>query len=348
MRRRVALITGITGQDGFYLARHLLSEGYQVHGLRRRTSFNGSDRLQNLSDTLNEGGSLTLHHGDMTDQASLIRVLQESKPDEIYNLAAQSHVQVSFEKPAYTTAVNALGVVHLLEAVRLLGLAEQTRLYQASTSEMYGVAESSPQSETTPFRPRSPYAAAKVFAHHIMVNYREAYGFHASNGICFNHEGPERGETFVSRKITLAAAARRLGDKSVLMLGNLSASRDWGHAADFVVGMQQMLQQPHGDDYVLATGVARSVRQFAEAAFRVTGIDLAWEGEGLDERGVDRKSGAVIIAVDPRHFRPSEVQALIGDASKAKEAFGWEPRISFEEMVREMVESDTARMRKEP
>jgi GDPmannose 4,6-dehydratase len=263
---------------------------------------------------------------------------------EIYNLAAQSHVHVSFDKPGYTANVNALGALNLLEGLRLLGLKDQVRFYQASTSEMYGLVRESPQSETTPFHPRSPYAIAKVFAHHTTVNYREAYGFHASNGICFNHEGPERGENFVSRKITRAVAARKLGDKSVLSLGNLDAKRDWGHVQDYVEGMQLMLKQENGDDYVLATGENRSVRQFVEHAYAEIGHELAWDGEGLGETGRDRRTGAVLVAVDPQHFRPADVQALVGDPSKARARLGWKAKISFEAMVREMVESDIRRL----
>jgi GDPmannose 4,6-dehydratase len=344
MHRRVALITGISGQDGFYLARHLLQQGYVVHGLRRRSSAPPPDRLLRLAANGRHANSLFLHFGDMTDPQSLIRVIKEAAPVEIYNLAAQSHVHVSFDKPAYTASVNALGALNLLEALRLLGLKDQVRFYQASTSEMYGLVRESPQTEVTPFHPRSPYAIAKVFAHHTTVNYREAYGFHASNGICFNHEGPERGETFVSRKITRAVAARKLGDKSVLCLGNLDAKRDWGHVQDYVEGMQLMLQQEHGDDYVLATGENRSVRQFAEIAYREIGHELQWEGEGLRENGRDKKTGALLIAVDPKHFRPADVNALVGDSSKARARLGWKAKIPFEAMVREMVSSDVQRL----
>ncbi len=344
MHRRVALITGISGQDGFYLARHLLQQGYVVHGLRRRSSAPPPERIVQLAANGRHANNLFLHFGDMTDPQSLMRVVQEAGPSEIYNLAAQSHVHVSFDKPAYTANVNALGALNLLEGLRLLGLKGEARFYQASTSEMYGLVRESPQSETTVFHPRSPYAIAKVFAHHTTVNYREAYGFHASNGICFNHEGPERGETFVSRKITRAVAARKLGDKSVLSLGNLDAKRDWGHVQDYVEGMQLMLQQERGDDYVLATGENRSVRQFAEIAYREIGHEIEWEGQGLAETGRDRRTGALLIAVDPQFFRPADVEALVGDPRKARSKLGWRTKISFETMVREMVDSDIKRL----
>lgn len=339
--QRVALITGITGQDGTYLARHLLAQGYRVHGLKRRASSSDPDRVNALRQGPN-GDRLTLHYGDMTDAASVIRVLQEARPSEVYNLAAQSHVHVSFEKPAYTAQVNALGALHLLEGIRLLGMKDEVRFYQASTSEMYGAAVESPQRETTPFHPRSPYAIAKVFAHHTTVNYREAYGFHASNGICFNHEGPQRGENFVTRKITRAVAARAAGSAAPLMLGNLDAQRDWGHVQDFVEGMQLMLRQDAGDDYVLATGVSHTVRDFADCAFRHIGVDLAWEGKGLAETGRDRRTGVAVVAVDPQFFRPAEVNSLKGDPTKAQAKLGWRPRIGFEQLVREMVDHDLA------
>lgn len=348
MQRRVALITGISGQDGFYLARHLLQQGYTVHGMRRRTSAPLPDRLSQLTADGRHANRLFLHYGDMTDAQSLMRVIQEAGASEIYNLAAQSHVHVSFDKPGYTANVNAMGALYLLEAIRLLGLKDKVRFYQASTSEMYGLVRESPQSETTPFHPRSPYAIAKVFAHQTTVNYREAYGVHASNGICFNHEGPERGENFVSRKITCAVAARRLGSTEVLSLGNLDAKRDWGHVQDYVEGMYLMLQQVQGDDYVLATGESRSVRQFVEHAFHEIGNDVQWEGEGLSERGRDRKTGVLLVGIDPQFFRPSDVDALVGNPAKARAKLGWRPKISFEAMVREMVESDTQRLKANP
>ncbi|MBI1239473.1 MAG: GDP-mannose 4,6-dehydratase [Alphaproteobacteria bacterium] len=345
---RTALITGITGQDGFSLARHLLSLGYQVHGVKRRTSSLDADRLRRLEAEAGRSGSnqLALHHGDMTDAPSLIRILQDVRPAEVYNLAAQSHVQVSFEKPVYTAQVNALGTLNLLEALRLTGMIGDVRFYQASTSEMFGIAETSPQSETTPFRPRSPYAASKVFAHHATVNYREAFGLHGSSGICFNHEGPERGEHFVSRKITRAVAAIIDGRQTSVALGNLDARRDWGHVQDYIEGMHAMLRQEDADDYVLATGKSYSVRDFATLAFAFADIELAFEGEGLSEVARDVRTGEVRISVDPAFFRPSEVDALIGDATKAHERLGWSARIGFEALVEEMVRSDIARLAK--
>ncbi|TIU16098.1 MAG: GDP-mannose 4,6-dehydratase, partial [Mesorhizobium sp.] len=319
MSRKTALITGITGQDGAYLAELLLAKGYDVHGIKRRSSSFNTGRIDNLyQDPHEKNVRLSLHYGDMTDATNLIRIVQEVQPDEIYNLAAQSHVQVSFETAEYTANADAIGTLRLLEAIRLLGLTKKTRFYQASTSELYGKVQEIPQKETTPFYPRSPYAAAKIYAYWITVNYREAYDIHASNGILFNHESPMRGETFVTRKITRAAAAISLGLQDKLYLGNLSAERDWGHARDYVEGMWRILQHDVPDDYVLATGVKNSVRRFVELAFNEVGTEIEWVGSGIDEKGVDAKSGAVLIEVDPRYFRPTEVELLIGDASKAE------------------------------
>ena len=340
-RRKSALITGVTGQDGSYLAELLLEKGYIVHGMKRRASSFNTDRIDHLYVDPHEGSpSFFLHYGDTTDATNIIRIVQETQPDEIYNLAAQSHVQVSFETPEYTANADAIGPLRLLEAIRILGLAKRTRFYQASTSELYGMAEESPQRETTPFRPRSPYAAAKLYAYWITVNYREAYGFHASNGILFNHEGPRRGETFVTRKITRGAAGIAKGKQKHLYLGNLDAKRDWGHAKDYARGMWMMLQQEEPDDFVLATGESRSVREFVEHAFAHIGRSLAWRGQGVDEVGLDAKTGQVLVKIDPRYFRPTEVDALCGDASKAHQRLGWRPAIAFEDMVREMVEED--------
>jgi GDPmannose 4,6-dehydratase len=340
-RRKTALITGVTGQDGSYLAELLLEKGYVVHGMKRRASSFNTERVDHLYVDPHEGSpSFFLHYGDTTDATNIIRIVQETQPDEIYNLAAQSHVQVSFETPEYTANADGIGPLRLLEAIRILGLAKRTRFYQASTSELYGTAEESPQRETTPFRPRSPYAAAKLYAYWITVNYREAYGFHASNGILFNHEGPRRGETFVTRKITRAAAAIAQGRQKHLYLGNLEAKRDWGHAKDYARGMWLMLQQEEPDDFVLATGQSRSVREFVDYAFAQTGRSLAWRGKGIDEVGVDTATGHILVKIDPRYFRPTEVGSLCGDASKAHQRLGWRPAISFEEMVREMVDED--------
>jgi GDPmannose 4,6-dehydratase len=337
---KTALITGVTGQDGALLAEFLLGRGYVVHGIKRRSSSFNTGRVDHLYVDPHESGvRFRLHYGDMTDATNLLRVLGEVRPDEIYNLAAQSHVQVSFEAPEYTADVDALGPLRLLEAVRILGLTGQVRFYQASTSELYGDAPP-PQSEQTPFRPRSPYAAAKLYAYWATVNYRQAYGLHASNGILFNHESPLRGETFVTRKITRAAAAIEAGRQETLFLGNLDAKRDWGHARDYVRGMWLMLQQERPDDYVLATGESHSVREFVELAFRQVGIEIVWRGKGADECGVDRSSGRVRVRIDPVYFRPTEVDALRGDASKAARVLGWRPEIGFEELVREMVEAD--------
>ncbi len=341
MANKVALITGVTGQDGAYLARLLLREGYVVHGVKRRASSFNTARIDDLyADPHGSNVRFFLHYGDLTDATNLIRIVQETQPDEIYNLAAQSHVQVSFETAEYTANADALGTLRLLEAIRILGLERKTRFYQASTSEMYGKVTETPQRETTPFCPRSPYAAAKLYAYWITVNYREAYGIHASNGILFNHEGPLRGETFVTRKITRAAAAIRKGLEDRLYLGNLNAERDWGHARDYVDGMWRMLQQDQPDDYVLATGVSHSVRDFVELAFSHVGVKIRWTGEGIHEVGFDARSGVERVLVDPRYFRPTEVDCLLGDASKARRMLGWRPTTPFSVMVQEMVESD--------
>jgi GDPmannose 4,6-dehydratase len=341
MTRKTALITGITGQDGAYLADLLLAKGYAVHGIKRRSSSFNTGRINHLYQDPHETSvNFSLHYGDMTDATNLIRIIQEVQPDEIYNLAAQSHVQVSFETAEYTANADAIGTLRLLEAIRLLGLTTKTRFYQASTSELYGKVQEVPQKETTPFYPRSPYAAAKIYGYWITVNYREAYGIHASNGILFNHESPLRGETFVTRKITRAAAAISLGLQDKLYLGNLSAERDWGHARDYVEGMWRILQQDVPDDYVLATGIKHSVREFVELAFAEVGVRVQWNGSGVDEKGVDAKTGRILVEVDPRYFRPTEVDLLIGDPSKAERVLGWKATTSLGEMVGEMVESD--------
>jgi len=345
-REKIALITGATGQDGSYLAEFLLLKGYEVHGVKRRSSSVNTGRLDRLfRDPRFDGRKFVLHHGDVTDGANLIRLTAEIRPTEIYNLAAQSHVQVSFETPEYTANSDAIGALRLLEAVRILDMGDRVRFYQASTSELFGNADEFPQKETTPFRPRSPYGAAKLYAHWITVNYREAYGFHASNGILFNHESPARGETFVTRKITRAVAAIETGALDCLSLGNLDAKRDWGHARDYVEGMWLMLQRDAPDDYVLATGQAHSVREFVEAAFARVGRRLEWRGEGVDEVGVDGRR--VLVRIDPRHFRPTEVDHLLGDASKAERILGWRPRVSFVDLVSEMVDADLAASRRE-
>jgi len=337
---KVALVTGITGQDGAYLARFLLSKNYIVHGVKRRSSSFNTSRIDDLYVDSHAGDArLFLHYGDLTDATNLIRIVQETQPDEIYNLAAQSHVQVSFETPEYTANADALGTLRLLEAVRILGLEKKTRFYQASTSELYGAVREVPQTEQTPFYPRSPYGAAKLYAYWITVNYREAYGFHASNGILFNHEGPMRGETFVTRKITRAVAAIHKGLEQRLYLGNLNAKRDWGHARDYVEGMWRMLQQERPDDYVLATGETHSVREFVELAFSHIGLKISWHGEGVDEVGVDQM-GNVRVCIDPRYFRPTEVDLLLGDATKARTVLGWSHKTSFAAMVEEMVRFD--------
>jgi GDPmannose 4,6-dehydratase len=341
MPKKVALITGVTGQDGAYLAEFLLDKGYIVHGIKRRSSSFNTGRINHLySDPHEDNVRFALHYGDMTDATNLIRLVQETKPDEIYNLAAQSHVQVSFETPEYTANSDALGTLRLLEAIRILGREDCVRFYQASTSELYGNSKQVPQNETTPFSPRSPYAAAKLYAYWITVNYREAYNMHASNGILFNHEGPTRGETFVTRKITRAVSAIELGMQEKLFLGNLDAERDWGHARDHVEGMWMIMQQAKPDDYVLATGECHSVREFVELAFAEVCKKIEWNGSGIDEKGVDAATGDVLVEIDPRYFRPTEVDKLQGDASKARETLGWQPKIAFHELVSEMVAFD--------
>ena len=338
---KTALITGVTGQDGAYLAALLLSKGYRVHGVKRRASSFNTQRIDPLYVDPHEGETrFHLHYGDMTDSTNLIRLVQETQPDEIYNLAAQSHVQVSFETPEYTANADAVGALQLLEAMRILGLEESCRFYQASTSELYGLVQETPQSETTPFYPRSPYAAAKLYAYWITVNYREAYGMHASNGILFNHESPMRGETFVTRKITRAVAAIELGLQKTVWLGNLDARRDWGHARDYVEGMWRIVQHDESDDWVLATGETHSVREFVENAFAEVGRAIEWQGKGVDETGVDAKSGDVLVRIDKRYFRPTEVDLLIGDPSKARNKLGWEHKTSFADLVSEMVRED--------
>jgi len=336
-----ALITGITGQDGAYLAEFLLAKGYEVHGLKRRASMFNTHRIDHLyEDPHKDDRRMILHYGDLTDASNLIRVLQQVRPDEVYNLAAQSHVQVSFEAPEYTADTDALGALRLLEGIRLLGLEEKTRFYQASTSELYGLVQEVPQTEETPFYPRSPYACAKLYAYWITVNYREAYGIYACNGILFNHESPIRGETFVTRKITRALARIYLGMQDCLYLGNLNALRDWGHAGDYVEMQWLMLQQDAPDDFVIATGEQHSVREFVDVAGKELGIAIRWKGEGIDEKGINAANGKTIVAVDPGYFRPTEVETLLGDPTKAREKLGWAPRISFEDLVREMVQAD--------
>ena len=343
-----ALITGVTGQDGAYLAELLLGKGYEVHGIKRRSSSFNTGRVDHLYQDPHESDvRFAMHYGDMTDSTNLIRIIQEVKPTEIYNLAAQSHVQVSFDTPEYTANADAVGTLRLLEALRILGMEKSCRFYQASTSELYGLVQEVPQRETTPFYPRSPYAAAKLYAYWITVNYREAYGMHASNGILFNHESPLRGETFVTRKITRAAAAIKLGLQDKLYLGNLDAKRDWGHARDYVEGMWRILQQDTPDDYVLATGETHTVRSFVDAAFARTGVTIDWKGEGVDEKGYDAADGRLLVEVDPRYFRPTEVDLLIGDPAKATDKLGWSATCTLADMVAEMVESDLALMEKE-
>ena len=340
---KTALITGVTGQDGAYLARLLLAKGYMVHGLKRRASLFNTQRVDHIySEPQDVHSRFVLHYGDLTDSTNLIRIIQESQPDEIYNLAAQSHVQVSFETPEYTGNSDALGTLRILEALRILGMMDRVRFYQASTSEMYGKVQAIPQNETTPFYPRSPYAVAKLYAHWITVNYREAYGIHASSGILFNHESPIRGETFVTRKITMAVARIREGQQDKLFLGNLDAERDWGFAGDYVEGMWRMLQHPTPDDYVLATGEKHTVREFCQLAFGRVGIDLEFRGSGVDEVAVDTATGKEVLAIDPRYFRPTEVELLLGDSSKARRVLGWTPRVSFNELVEMMVDADLA------
>ncbi len=335
-----ALITGVTGQDGAYLAELLLSKGYEVHGIKRRTSLFNTNRIDHIyEDPHLQGRHFLLHYGDMTDSSSLIQIVQRVKPDEIYNLAAQSHVKVSFEEPEYTANSDALGTLRLLEAIRIAGLEKVTRFYQASTSEMYGLVQEIPQKETTPFYPRSPYAVAKLYAHWITVNYREAYGIFACNGILFNHESPNRGETFVTRKITRGLARIKVGLQERLYLGNMDAQRDWGHARDYVEMQWRMLQQDEPRDYVIATGEQHSVREFVDLAASFLDMDLTWEGAGAEEKGKDKR-GNEIVAVDPRYYRPTEVDSLLGDADKAKRELGWQPKITFKELVKEMVEAD--------
>ena len=337
---KVALITGVTGQDGSYLAEFLLNKGYIVHGIKRRTSLFNTDRIDHLyRDRHEKGVRFFLHHGDLTDSSSLIRIIQEVQPDEIYNLAAQSHVAVSFEEPEYTANSDGLGALRILEAIRILGLEKKTRFYQASTSELYGLVQEIPQKETTPFYPRSPYAVAKLYAYWITVNYREAYGLYACNGILFNHESPVRGETFVTRKITRALARIKLGLQDTLYLGNMDAKRDWGHAKDYVEMQWLMLQQETPEDFVIATGVQYSVRDFVNAAAKELGMEIRWEGQGEEEKGYDLH-GKCIVAVDPRYFRPTEVETLLGDPTKAKEKLGWTPKTTFDELVAEMVRED--------
>ena len=341
MNEKVALITGVTGQDGAYLTELLLDKGYVVHGIKRRSSSFNTERVDHLyADPHNAEVRFFMHYGDMTDSTNLIRIMQETRPTEIYNLAAQSHVQVSFETPEYTANADAIGTLRLLEAIRILDMSKRVRFYQASTSELYGLVQEVPQSEKTPFYPRSPYAAAKLYAYWITVNYREAYGMHASNGILFNHESPTRGETFVTRKITRAVAAIHYGLQDKLYLGNLDAKRDWGHARDYVEGMWMILQQDEPDDFVFATGETHPVREFAEYAFAEIGREIEWRGQGVDEKGYDAKSGDVLIEIDPAYFRPTEVDLLIGDPTKARQKLGWESRHSFNDLVKEMVAAD--------
>jgi GDPmannose 4,6-dehydratase len=338
---KIALITGVTGQDGAYLAELLLAKGYIVHGMRRRSSSFNTGRIDHLIHDVHEAGAqFHLHYGDLTDSTNLVRLVQEIRPDEIYNLAAQSHVHVSFDSPEYTANADGLGTLRLLEAIRIVNPDKQMRFYQASTSELYGLAQETPQRETTPFHPRSPYAVAKLYAYWIVVNYREAYGLHASNGILFNHESPLRGEIFVTRKITRAVAAIEHGLQSKLYLGNLDAKRDWGHARDYVEGMWMILQQDEPDDYVLATGETRSVREFVETAFVEVGRRIAWRGTAENEVGVDERTGQILVEVDPRYYRPAEVDLLLGDASKARQRLGWKPSCGFHELVSEMVAHD--------
>ncbi|MFK7757811.1 MAG: GDP-mannose 4,6-dehydratase [Flavobacteriales bacterium] len=339
--KKKALVTGITGQDGAYLAELLLEKGYEVHGLKRRSSLFNTDRIDHLyKDQHEKEVNLFLHYGDLTDSTNLIRLVQEIEPDEIYNLAAMSHVQVSFDMPEYTANADATGALRLLEAIRICKLENKTRFYQASTSELYGKVQEIPQSETTPFYPRSPYGVAKLYAFWITKNYREAYGYYACNGILFNHESPLRGETFVTRKITRAAAKIKLGLQEKIYLGNLDAKRDWGHAKDYVEGMWRMLQQDTADDYVLATGVMVTVREFVEKAFHRAGIELRWEGSQENEKGIDAKTGKTLVEVDPKYFRPAEVELLVGDATKAKNELGWTPTYTLQQLVEEMVDED--------
>jgi len=345
-KEKTALITGITGQDGSYLAELLLEKGYEVHGIKRRASQFNTDRVDHLyHDPHYKGLPFYLHYGDMTDSTNLIRLVQDTQPDEIYNLAAQSHVQVSFESPEYTADVDALGVLRLLEAIRILGMENKTRFYQASTSELYGKVQETPQNEDTSFYPRSPYAAAKLYAYWITKNYREAYNMYAVNGILFNHESPVRGETFVTRKITRAAVRIAEGLQDKLFLGNLNAKRDWGHAKDYVRGMWMMLQQEEPEDFVLATGKTHTVRELCTTSFNELDIEIEWKGEGVNEKGVRKSTGEIIVEVDPRYFRPTEVDLLIGDASRAKEKLEWEPEYTFEELIADMISSDMKKLK---
>ena len=340
-QRKTALITGITGQDGSYLAEFLLEKGYNVHGIKRRSSQFNTARIDHLyQDPHEQDVRFFLHHGDLTDSSNIVRIIQEVQPDEIYNLAAQSHVQVSFEEPEYTANSDALGTLRLLEALRILGLTKKTRFYQASTSELYGLVQETPQRETTPFYPRSPYAAAKLYAYWITINYREAYGIYACNGILFNHESPRRGETFVTRKISRAVARIKLGLQDCLYLGNLSAKRDWGYAGDYVKAMWLMLQQEKPEDFVIATGETHAVREFVGLAFQMTGTNLRWQGVGVDECGIDQASGKILVRVDPRYYRPTEVELLLGDPAKAKAKLGWQAEVSLQQLVTMMVEED--------
>jgi len=345
---KTALITGVTGQDGAYLAELLLEKGYTVHGVKRRSSLFNTERIDHLyQDPHEKNLKFRLHYGDLTDSTNLIRIVQETQPDEIYNLAAQSHVKVSFETPEYTANADAIGTLRILEAIRILGLEKKTKFYQASTSELYGLVQEVPQSETTPFYPRSPYAVAKLYAFWICKNYREAYGIFACNGILFNHESPLRGETFVTRKITRAVAKYKLGLQKKLYLGNLDAKRDWGHAQDYVEGMWMMLQQDEPEDFVLATGKTIPVREFVELSFKEIGVELEWSGTGVDEKGMNKATGEIIVEVDPEYFRPTEVDLLIGDASKAKEKLGWEATRTVEELCSDMVKADLNRFQKD-
>ncbi len=346
--KKVAFITGITGQDGAYLAELLLKKDYIVHGLKRRSSSFNTGRIDHLyQDPHVSKRNFILHHGDLTDSTNLIRIIQEIQPDEIYNLAAQSHVQVSFETPEYTANADGLGTLRILEAIRLLNMADKTKFYQASTSELYGMVQEVPQNEKTPFYPRSPYAVAKIYGYWITINYREAYNLYACNGILFNHESPVRGETFVTRKITRAAARISMGKQERVYLGNLDAKRDWGHASDFVEGMWRMLQQEEPEDFVLATGVTTTIREFTERAFAEVGITLEWSGNGVDETGRDAKSGNILVSIDPTYFRPTEVDLLIGDASKAREKLGWQPTCNLQQMIEEMIKADLEETRKD-
>ncbi|MEC8940474.1 MAG: GDP-mannose 4,6-dehydratase [SAR324 cluster bacterium] len=346
--KKVAFITGITGQDGAYLAELLLKKDYIVHGLKRRSSSFNTGRIDHLyQDPHVNKRNFILHHGDLTDSTNLIRIIQEIQPDEIYNLAAQSHVQVSFETPEYTANADGLGTLRILEAIRLLNMADKTKFYQASTSELYGMVQEVPQNEKTPFYPRSPYAVAKIYGYWITINYREAYNLYACNGILFNHESPVRGETFVTRKITRAVARISMGTQERVYLGNLDAKRDWGHASDFVEGMWRILQQEEPEDFVLATGVTTTIREFTERAFAEVGITLDWSGNGVDETGRDAKSGNILVSIDPAYFRPTEVDLLIGDASKAREKLGWQPTCNLQQMIEEMIKADLEEARKD-